>query len=119
MKTMGQKSTRENDSIIINIAKDFSDTPGFRHKNQGAFSGEEFRERFLDPHFADPNDQKKIIVILDGTAGYATSFLEEAFGGLVREFGRDRVKNRIDLISEEDNVILRDVKKYIEEAKEA
>lgn len=116
---MKQKSMRENDSIIINIAKDFSDTPGFRYKDQGAFSGEEFRERFLEPHFINPNDQGKIVVILDGTAGYATSFLEEAFGGLVRKFGRDKVKNRIDLISKEDNVILRDVEKYIEEAKEA
>ncbi|MGH6887917.1 MAG: STAS-like domain-containing protein [Rhizomicrobium sp.] len=65
----------------IEVGRDFSPTPGGRYVANGASSGEEFRERLLAPALRN-ND--KVVVFLDGTAGYAGSFLEEAFGGLVR-----------------------------------
>jgi len=73
----------------ISIADDFTKYPGGRYKKHGKGSGEEFREDFLVPNL---EKDEQIIVVLDGTAGYSSSFLEEAFGGLVRRgFGRDRV----------------------------
>ena len=65
----------------ISIGKDFGPAPGGRFAAHGAFSGEEFRDTLLAPALKAGDH---VTVILDGTAGYAGSFLEEAFGGLVR-----------------------------------
>ncbi|QNQ62420.1 STAS-like domain-containing protein [Brucella sp. 6810] len=65
----------------ISIVEDFTPFPGGRFKRNGKGSGEEFRERYLIPLLK--NDQKAEIR-LDGASGYPPSFLEEAFGGLVR-----------------------------------
>ena len=66
---------------IIDIGKDFSRYPAGRYTSDGPFRGESFRSKFLVPAL---NNNHKIIVLLDDTAGYGSSFLEEAFGGLVR-----------------------------------
>lgn len=63
----------------VKIADDFSKTPGGRYRTDGPFSGEEFREEFLKPAL---NDSQKVTVYLDGTRGYPSSFLDEAFAGL-------------------------------------
>ena len=78
--------------------KDFSKTPGSRYRNEGlkAYSGEEFREDFLEPLFLEAlNENKKLLVDLDGTIGYGTSWLEEVFGGLARKHGSITVKKLI------------------------
>ena len=67
----------------IDIAKDFSDTPiGRYHPEDGPFTGERFREEFLYPALKEHGE---VSVSIDGTEGYGSSFLEEAFGGLVRK----------------------------------
>lgn len=85
----------EENIIKISVAADFSRTPGTRYKVDGLFSGEEFREKLLEPYFKNTKDTRKIEVDLDGVRGYTTSFLEESFGGLVRKFGGTVVKERI------------------------
>lgn len=99
---------------IINIAKDFSKTPGARYEKFGPFSGQEFRKKFLESLFQDKSDDSEITIILDGVAGYATSFLEEAFGGLARMFGKEKCLKRLKFISEEDPLLKEEVVKYIE-----
>lgn len=98
---------------IINILKDFTATPGSRYMSDGDYSGEEFRKTFIEPLFKDPEDKSKISIILDGTEGYATSFLEEAFGGLARQFGKQRCLDRLEFISEEDKLLIDEIKNYI------
>ncbi len=98
---------------IINIARDFSDAPGARYYDDGPNSGQEFREKILEPAF---KAEDKITVILDGTEGYATSFLEESFGGLARKYGPDAVKEKITFISEEDPLLVDEIMGYIQEA---
>jgi len=72
--------------VRINVAEQFTKLPGARYKNLGPSSGEEFRERFL----VDPlRKGYTVVVCLDGVRGYGSSFLEEAFGGVVRELGLD------------------------------
>lgn len=66
----------------IEIARDFSPVPAGRFKTDGRFSGEAFREQLLRTLNDSPT---KIRIILDGAEGYGSSFLEEAFGGLVRK----------------------------------
>ncbi|KQX35302.1 hypothetical protein ASD04_14770 [Devosia sp. Root436] len=70
----------------IIIADDFSRFPGGRYRADGDNSGEEFREDYL-VHAIDAarTAGRPVTVVLDGVAGYPASFLEEAFGGLVRE----------------------------------
>lgn len=69
---------------IISIAKDYSETPAGRYRGDGPNTGQRFREDYLLPAL---RDYEKVIVDLDGTLGYGSSFLEEAFGGLIREHG--------------------------------
>lgn len=100
---------------IINVALDFSQTPGARYKTDGPYSGQEFREKFLEKLFQDEGDDSEIRVNFDGAAGYATSFLEEAFGGLARKYGRDRCVKRLKFVSEEDPFLIEEVMGYIQD----
>lgn len=102
----------------INIAKDYSRTPGSRYKEDGPHSGEEFREKILEQHFRNLEDEYEIVIILDGTEGYATSFLEEAFGGLARKYGKERCLKRFTFVSEEDEMLVTEIKEYIENCDE-
>lgn len=72
----------------------FSATPGGRYREEGQWSGEEFRDDVLVPLLEAGHD---VVVDLDGPLGFTSSFLEEVFGGLVRKYGpkiRDRVELR-------------------------
>lgn len=70
----------------INVVDMFTETPGGRTKAEGDFSGEEFREKILLPVIEKLIDtEEKIEIDLDGGYGYGSSFLEEVFGGLIRE----------------------------------
>jgi len=84
--------------MIINIANDFSIVPSGRFKSKGPHSGESFREDFLVPAL---KGNEYISVEIDGTAGYQTSFLEEAFGGLVRHRidSKENILRRITIVS--------------------
>ncbi len=66
---------------MIKIAKDFSEFPGGRYPKDGDGNGTDFRENHLVPVL---NSGEKAVIDLDGAQGYPSSFLEEAFGGLVR-----------------------------------
>jgi len=66
---------------MISIASEYSDTPAGRYRTDGPFSGERFRDEMLLPALRE-NDS--VEVNLDGVVGFGSSFLEEAFGGLVR-----------------------------------
>lgn len=106
------------DNTIIYI-KDFSITPGSRYKDEGkkAHSGEEFRETILEPAFKEIiKTDNQLIVNLDGTIGYGTSWLEEVFGGLTRNYGGKIVLEKLLFISEEEDYLIDDIKQYIEDA---
>jgi hypothetical protein len=68
-------------SKVIYIARDFSPSPAGRYPEDGPHNGELFRERWLLPAI---KEHDVVEVNLDDTGGYGSSFLEEAFGGLVR-----------------------------------
>jgi len=63
---------------------DFSKAPSGRFPADGPDNGETFRDKFLVPALR-ANDE--VVVILDGAAGYPSSFLDEAFGGLIKRAG--------------------------------
>lgn len=65
----------------INVGRDFSPVPEGRREEDGPFSAESFRARFLEGAI---RNNVRVRIDLSGTGGYSSSFLEEAFGGLVR-----------------------------------
>lgn len=102
----------------INIANDFSDLPGPRYQQQGPGSGEAFLKEYLRPAFLRASRAgAQVTIQLDGVKyGYPTSFLEEAFGGLAREFGPDRVLETLRFESTTDNLLVFEIESYIERA---
>lgn len=108
-------------SIELKIAKDFSKTPGARYKEEGDFSGEEFRENVLYPKYKEARKNGfGLIINLDGTAGLGTSFLEESFGGLIRtnKINYDEILEYIQFVSEENPDYIEEIKGYLKDAYE-
>lgn len=101
------------------VAKDFSPTPGSRYIIEGEFSGEALRKEILANMLqAAIDDNVKLFIDLDGTSGYGTSFLEEAFGGLIREnnYNYQTICDHITLKSEEEEYLLNDIDDYLKDA---
>lgn len=73
-----------NDRITVIKVANFTKYPGGRYREDGPGSGQEFRDDYLAKHL---QRGEKVIVNFDGVAGAGSGFLEEAFGGLVRECG--------------------------------
>lgn len=82
---------------LISIAKDFSEFPAGRESEDGPNSGQRFRDEILGPNLQNLESGDFVEVDLDGTMGYGSSFLEEAFGGLVRkyQFSFDQLKEKL------------------------
>jgi len=102
----------------INIAEEFTRLPGPRFRDEGENSGQEFREEFLRPRFEQAVAKNEtLVVVLDGaTFGYPTSFLEEAFGGLAREVGIERVLSVVQYVSHNEPLLPREIETYVRQA---
>jgi STAS-like domain of unknown function (DUF4325) len=104
-------------AITLSIARDFSETPGPRSRNEGKFSGDQFREEHLEPAFLEARASRQALEVdLDGTVGYATSFLEAAFGGLARDYEPGEVLETIKLKCEDEPSLIEEVRQYIRDA---
>ncbi|EKY6639855.1 STAS-like domain-containing protein [Escherichia coli] len=103
--------------MVIVIAKQFSKTPFGRYTSDGPNSAERFRRDFLVPAFKASDE--KIIVDFRGIAlGVGSSFLEEAFGGLVRKEGvaKSDVKTRLEIKSDMP-FYQEQISKFVDQAK--
>ena len=101
-------------SKVIRLATEFSRFPFGRYRSQGGFSGEAFRDDVLLPLL---RSGEHIVVDLDGTSGLSPSFLEEAFGGLVRAgFTPEDIIGRVTIASDEDPSYIDEVRGYVQEA---
>ena len=101
--------------IETSIPHDFSTLPGGRFRHAGPDSGEEFRQTHLEPGFRRARrSNQKLRVHLDGAHyGYPIGFLEEAFGGLARQFGPDAVLETLDLVYIDDSETVRTIRDLI------
>lgn len=101
----------------INIADDFTRYPGGRYTDDGPGNGTDFREKFLVPVL---ENNEKAIIVLDGSAGYPSSFLDEAFAGLVRvhSYNADKVLDSFVLKADEPGFsrFVELIKKYVRSA---
>lgn len=98
---------------MINIAEDFSKFPGPRFIELGPYSGQKFKDEVLKPAIATHGSD--IEINLDGTMGYGSSFLEESFGGLIRDGIDSKVVFSIidKIISTEDISLISEVQGYV------
>ena len=72
----------------ISLAEDFSPFPAGRyHPGDGPHTGQRFREERLVPALGELGEAERLEVVFDGVEGCGSSFLDEAFGGLVRDAG--------------------------------
>jgi STAS-like domain of unknown function (DUF4325) len=108
------KTEVPSDADLLRVI-DFTDRPGVRFRSNGKRSGEEFRQEWLKPAFERARAaNRRLLVDLDGAYGYATSFLEEAFGGLTRDMkGPDNVLPYILIKTDEEPRQLARVMAYI------
>ncbi|WP_019556513.1 STAS-like domain-containing protein [Thiomicrorhabdus arctica] len=99
----------------INIKNDYTWAPAGRYTGDGQFTGQGFREKLLVPAL---NEYDKVIVELDGSIGYGSSFVEEAFGGLVREsnYTLDQLRKSLEIKTTEFPSIQSEIWEYIEDA---
>lgn len=102
--------------MLIKVSDVFSDAPGGRLRGHGPKSGQEFREDILLPAYENAQPGEKVVIDLDGCFGFATSFLEEAFGGLAREKGVANVFSRLEFVCNDEPPLIDEIGKYIKNA---
>ena len=101
--------------MTIRIATDFSRFPAGRYLSDGPYSGEGFMREKLIPALQNGG---KVQIILDGTMGYGSYFLEEAFGGLVRlkQWSLEDLLTKIEIVSDEEPNLIHEIHSYMEDA---
>lgn len=87
--------------VNIVIARDFSKMPFGRYMSDSPNSAERFRRDFLVP--ALRSGEREVVVDFTGiNHGIGSSFLEEAFGGLVRKEGVSKTEIKAKLVIKSD-----------------
>lgn len=103
--------------VKIKLSTDFSATPGGRLIADGDYSGELFRDTLLLEKYEEAERTNTLLEVdFDDCYGVGTSFLEEAFGGLVRKHHKHGILKRLKIVALEDETIPGNIKKYVEEA---
>ncbi|WP_218421792.1 STAS-like domain-containing protein [Stutzerimonas stutzeri] len=99
---------------------EFSKTPYGRFADDGDYNGEKFRDNVLLKNFLNP-EVHTINVYLDTVEEgyeYGSSFLEEAFGGLIRIHGlnKEDVLRKLNVVTEHTDYAI-EIKDYISVAR--
>jgi hypothetical protein len=102
-------------STRINVAATFSRSPAGRFRTDGPYSGERFRDELLWPAL---KGSENVEVDLQGVLSCGSSFLDEAFGGLVRKYGLSSQDLERRLVVKADvKTYVQRIWKYVREAK--
>lgn len=104
--------------MYLSIPKNFCPSPAGRYPGDGPFNGQRFRNDFLVPALEEAlRTNSTVIVDFDDADSYSSSFLEEAFGGLVRlkKFTKQDIAKRLVLKSDDPvyAAYVADAKDYI------
>lgn len=86
----------------IKFSEDFTDMPIGRYRSEGSHSGEVFREDHLIPALELYGDDV-VTVDLSDIYGMGGSFMDEAFGGLIRENGytANDILERLEIVGDD------------------
>lgn len=105
--------------ITINIATDFSRTPGGRYISEGNNSGELFLNTVLRPKYLEAKKTgQKLQIIFDGCLGFPSSFIDESFGRLARELKDKKILKDVELISNDQPSLVAYIESRVAAAKE-
>lgn len=97
--------------VTINVARDFYPFPSGRNAKHGPFNGARFRDELLLPHL---KSGEEICVDLSGLDGKTPSFLDEAFGSLVKfGFTEQQLRERLHLVASDDDVVVGETWSYV------
>ena len=103
--------------VTISIANNFSAYPAGRYPADGEYNATAFRKEWLLPTLAD---DARVEVTFDDVVGLASSFLDEAFGGLIRNEGMSKefLDSHLRLTTTEPELeaYVRLAQRYIDEA---
>lgn len=103
--------------ILQVIVKESTTAPGGRTVSDGPHSAEWFYWDVLRPKLQLAQTTRQVVVVdLDGTAGYAASWLDELFTRAVREFGKTWVMQFMGVKTHDEPHLLDDIKQFIDEA---
>lgn len=94
---------------VLSVAKDFTRYPTARYHVDSPRSGEVFRTQHLVPLL----EIGRVRVLLDGTAGYGSNFLQGAFGDLVLQFSVTYLEMYLQIVSDEDPSLVHECWEYI------
>ena len=104
--------------MTINMTVDFSKLPGEIDEITGAHTGESFRNNYLIPvyDYCLVKDEDLTINFRE-SHGFAASFLEEAFGGMVRNgYDGTQMLRKMNFKTEEEPLLEDSIVEYIIEA---
>lgn len=106
----------EKPKVYLSV-KDYTEDPGPRYKRQDKpeeeTSGEMFYIKKLNALFAECyQNNNSLVILLDGVSGYPSSFLDEAIGELVYDFGLEVVES---ILSFETVMFKRRAKQVVDE----
>lgn len=101
--------------VTINVASQFSKYPAGRDREDGPYNGEKFRKKFL---YEPLSQGQHVTVNMDGTRGYGSSFLDEAFGGLIRDGLDPQTVKKLLKINSKDPSMSLEIFGYIDDAVE-
>ncbi len=99
----------------LQIASEYTDTPGARDRDDGDFSGQEFLDTILEQRFLKAKDEGYILLIdLDGLWGCPSSFISGSFGELSMKYGSSDVIRHLTFKSDKNISRIEKVKSEIE-----
>ncbi|MDZ7281037.1 STAS-like domain-containing protein [Sphingomonas sanguinis] len=103
---------------VVDVGNAFGRFPAGRSRSDSLFSGEAFREDVAEPALADGGE---VVFDFSGVVGFPSSFLEEAFGVLIRMAIRrgddpDALITRIKVISPTDTSLAEEVRQCMMDA---
>lgn len=95
----------------------FTDMPIGRYRKDGEYSGEVFRDDILLPAL-EQND--KVVLDLDGAFGFGSSFLDEAFAGIIRNgiYTLNDLSRKLEIFCTDDVETVAQIHKYMTMAQE-
>lgn len=86
---------------MLDLASEYTPYPAGRFRADGPYSGEAFRDDVLLKRVRDAVHARQVLTVrIDGVRAFGSSFLEEAFGGLVRKgVSREQLLRHVAVVS--------------------
>lgn len=102
---------------ILNVATEFSIIPSGRQLSDGSATGQHFYKILLDK-LADLKNDEQLTINFDGVLTAGSSFLDEAFAGLVRnnKISKKDFNKKIIIVANEHPEIKEKIEKYVKNA---